>query len=295
VRNAEQEQQGSQRRATVVLVNGELRGAVDSRGNRPMDMEVLVGPAKARMISPEHGTARFRVSSAAHRPSVVSVFEGTAEVSTPEGTVSVAANTYVSVSASGALDGPKPLPPVPEPSAPRAAEVRLFRRTEAEIRFAWSQRERPDAYHLVVATDPRFESIVYDGRPQSPEFLHGNLKAGRYYWHVSAVRDGAESEFTRARRLDLVRDTEPPALRVDFPESDAEQAQIVVQGTTEPGATVYVAGKTVRVDAHGRFEAAVDLQRGVNLLVVEAVDAAGNFAYASHMVTAKLEATKRPS
>jgi hypothetical protein len=51
----------------------------------------------------------------------------------------------------------------------------------------------------------------------------------------------------------------------------------------------------VPVDENGRFEASVELQRGINLLVVEAVDAAGNVAYASQMVTGKFESTKRPS
>jgi hypothetical protein len=147
----------------------------------------------------------------------------------------------------------------------------------------------------VVAADPKFEDVVCDWQTPTPEFVQGHLKAGRYYWRVAAVRGGAESDFSPARRIDLKLDAHPPALHVEFPSSDATEASVIVHGTTDPGVSVYVAGKRVIVDAEGHFTTSVVLQHGVTLLVVEAVDAAGNVAYASQMVTAKREVTKRPS
>jgi hypothetical protein len=260
-----------------------------------MEMQVEVGPATARVLSPARGPARFRIAAAANKPSIVSVFDGGAEVTSPRGTVSVGPNMYVSVDASGTIDAPKPLPSIPEPSEPDAGEIRHFRGADAEVRFAWSQRDQPDAYHLVVAADPKFDDVYYDWQTPTAEFVQGHLKAGRYYWRVSAVRGGAESDFSPVRRIDLKPDAHPPALHVEFPSSDATEPSVIVRGTTDPGVSVYVAGKRVVVDAEGHFTTSVVLQHGVNLLVVEAVDPAGNVAYASQMVTGKREVTKRPS
>ena len=45
--------------------------------------------------------------------------------------------------------------------------------------------------------------------------------------------------------------------------------------------------------ASGEFEVALALRRGINVVVVEAVDAAGNVAYASELVNAKFERRTR--
>jgi len=60
-----------------------------------------------------------------------------------------------------------------------------------------------------------------------------------------------------------------------------------VKGTTEPGASLLVAGKTVETDGKGRFESIVPLKRGINMVVVESSDAAGNTAYRSLRVDGK--------
>lgn len=295
VRESQRDEETKHMRASVVLVHGELRGTVDPSGTQAMDLNVVVGPATARLVSPAGGHTRFRIAATANRPSIVSVFAGGAEVTSGAQTVSFGANMYVSIDSDGAISDPKPLPPIPHPISPAVGEARRFRRAETEVHFTWSQRERPDGYHLTVASDPGFERIAYEGRPRSTEFVHGHLKAGRYYWRVSAFRSGAESDFSPARSLDLTSDAHAPKLHVEFPETDPDTQQIVLRGESEPGVTVFVAGRSVSADAKGRFEVPVDLQRGVNVLVVEAMDAAGNFAYASRMVTAKFEITKRSS
>jgi hypothetical protein len=53
----------------------------------------------------------------------------------------------------------------------------------------------------------------------------------------------------------------------------------IVQGTTEPGATVTVNGETVEVAGDGTFKKTVALNReGWNMIVIKATDPAGNTA-----------------
>ena len=60
-----------------------------------------------------------------------------------------------------------------------------------------------------------------------------------------------------------------------------------MRGVTEPGARLFVDGRSSVAAADGSFEVAVELQRGVNVVVVEAVDVAGNVSYRSELVNAK--------
>jgi len=60
-----------------------------------------------------------------------------------------------------------------------------------------------------------------------------------------------------------------------------------LHGETDPGARVFVGKSSCAVAADGTFEAQVALSRGVQIVVVQAVDVLGNVAYASRMIAAR--------
>jgi hypothetical protein len=56
---------------------------------------------------------------------------------------------------------------------------------------------------------------------------------------------------------------------------------------TAPGASLLVAGKAVVPGEKGEFDCSVPLERGINRIVVESSDTAGNTAYRSLRVVGK--------
>lgn len=92
----------------------------------------------------------------------------------------------------------------------------------------------------------------------------------------------------------IVRDSSPPSLSVDDPQTGAEwdTPTVTVRGEAEPGSRVFVQGKPVSLSATGQFHTAVALTPGSNTVTVEAADALGNTANTSLTVTyAPAEAT----
>jgi hypothetical protein len=120
-----------------------------------------------------------------------------------------------------------------------------------------------------------------------PSFTHGNLAAGTYYWRVSAKRRGVESGYPKVRTVRVVQSVAPPSLQAEALPVPERRDRALVRGMTAPGASLLVAGKAVVPGETGEFECLVPLERGINMIVVESSDAAGNRAYKSLRVIGK--------
>ena len=78
-------------------------------------------------------------------------------------------------------------------------------------------------------------------------------------------------------------DTTPPPLELLKPVSIG--TFYIIEGTTEPGASVFVNGEEVEVESNGHFKKLVSFSKvGQNSVVVKAVDAAGNQTVKSQTV-----------
>jgi hypothetical protein len=78
-------------------------------------------------------------------------------------------------------------------------------------------------------------------------------------------------------------DTTPPAIVVNIP-ALTNQNPITVNGQTEPGAQVTIAGTPVTVDDQGIFSATLTLSKGENEVHASTKDAAGNIRTADYQV-----------
>ena len=165
--------------------------------------------------------------------------------------------------------------------------VYTYRSAPPAIRFDWDAEEHTTGYRFSIASDRDFHNVVHDERISDSEFTHGNLREGRYYWRVASLIDEAEGAPSPPRRLDTKLDSEPPALDVAFPQHVVQTERITLRGTTEPGTRVFIREWSDTVDDSGKFEHELSLAPGVNLVVVEAMDDAGNFAYRSEIVNAR--------
>ncbi len=178
-------------------------------------------------------------------------------------------------------------PPVPEtlPSAPMATtpedrEVLYYRDLPPKVRFSWDAEADVEMYHFVLSRDPDFRELLVNERLREREFVYGNLKEGRYYWRVSGLVKWKESTFSEARNIFVVIDQKPPVLHVQFPQKIADKDdEVIVTGLTEPNADLFIQSKPVPIDKGGGFRYVLRVQPGMNVIVVEAMDAAGNVAY----------------
>ena len=72
-----------------------------------------------------------------------------------------------------------------------------------------------------------------------------------------------------------------------LPPPTTKENRFRLAGRTEPGARVLVGGERVPTNEAGEFEYDLQLRPGINLVVVQAVDPAGNVSFRSQMVNLK--------
>ena len=101
--------------------------------------------------------------------------------------------------------------------------------------------------------------------------------------------DGKNADiFSRTRRIVLNNDKTPPKLDVEFPENIVYRDLVAIKGTTEPENTIYIDNRPVTVDAKGNFVLELKLKYGINVIIVEASDLAGNNTYKTKLISRKL-------
>jgi len=84
----------------------------------------------------------------------------------------------------------------------------------------------------------------------------------------------------------IVQDDEAPPLEVVYPDGPVDNDSLLLMGSTEPGALVFHDEDLIPTTETGSFELRVALERGVNVVTIEAIDAAGNVTYRSQLVVA---------
>lgn len=286
LRRLEQDSQLKEKRSVLVMVEGELRGKIKAAGRDALRVEVITASAVAR-IQPsrgEGGNADFKVAVNSDQSSTITVYQGMAQVMSQGKTVRVGENQVVTVIPDQAPTSAKPVLAPPIPTTPEASGVFYYRDLPPKIDFGWQEFSGKQKYRLVLAKDPAFQDVVYDEQLSRAHFAHGNLKAGDYYWRVGGMDGWNEGRFSETRQFRIVRDREPPPLTVQPIPEDIAAGRHVLTGKTEPGAQLFVLGIPAAVAGNGEFSYGVQLQDGINVIVVEAVDAAANVAYYSQLV-----------
>lgn len=220
------------------------------------------------------------------RTTGVSAFRGRVTLSTESGSVTLGERERVVARAGAGGLGPKvKLPDPPRMLAPDDATVfDLNRRQPVTLR--WTPLKEATRYRLQIARSRLFipDSIILtDDRPR-PEATIEVQEEGSFYWRVATLGAGAVvSEWSPTRRFRVLRggrisggpDTVPPELVLSRPQVSG--TLVILSGRTEPGAALTVNGEPADVEASGAFKKVISMHReGVNVLVVRAVDGAGN-------------------
>ena len=155
---------------------------------------------------------------------------------------------------------------------------------EAVTILRWKEIPGIQKYRLQISHHPLFSNLLLDRKDvRFSNVKLPRLPEGSYYWRVSASgEEGREGAFStarkfliRSRQLRNVEDRDPPPLEIrDFLPSGP---LVIINGTTEAGATLFVNRQKVDVYEDGSFTAVVRLQKeGINRLEIQVQDAAGN-------------------
>jgi hypothetical protein len=278
-----------EKRSFMVLVDGDLRGQMAGSSQDSVYLEVATPGATIRTQSgPQaEGPVDFKISINPDQSSTITVYEGSAEVNAQGETVVVEANQATIVALNQTPQRPGLLPDPVNLKSPSGQSVYYYRDLPPKIRFAWQSTSAAAHYHFLLSRDASFYDIITDERFSDNGLSHGNLKKGTYYWKVSALVDSVEGNFSGIRQFRVVQDQTPPILKVRFPPGMLFSGRYTLRGKTEPGARVFVGGKRVKTTRKGKFEHSLKLQPGMNVIVVEAVDAVDNVAYRSQRVICK--------
>jgi hypothetical protein len=230
--------------------------------------------------------SRVGVEVAEDSATLVAAYAGRAHVTGATGqTVDLGTRQAVNAAPGGALGQQRAVPDPPVPEKP-AANALVNLDASDRVELIWRPVAGITGYELQVSRSRVFttSNIEFTNRRNANSAVVKIFRPGTYYWHVAAL--GAErlrSEWSPPRafkafagpRVEALTDTTPPKLEVERPTQMGNF--FLVQGVTEPGATVTVNAEPVDVAGDGTFKKTVALTReGWNTIVIRATDPAGN-------------------
>lgn len=149
------------------------------------------------------------------------------------------------------------------------------------VNLGWQAAEETKAtYWLEISTDKTFQHPMLSRNDLRENRFFWPLPAdGLYYWRVAAVdEEGLPGPKSVVRVLQIQKDEEAPYLVLSQPPEQAvvRDATVALAGKTEHDAVLKLADRTVTLAANGEFGLEYSLTEGLNTLVLQAVDPAGN-------------------
>lgn len=286
IRRMEKDLLFKEKRSFMVVVDGELRGQLGGGDDSGVYLEVTTPNAVARLQSrpDDQEGIEFKIDVLEDAASSVTIYSGSGEVEAQGETVTLDRNQLTRIEGESAPSQPVTLPDPVTLQTPDDGTVFPYRSLPPRVRMAWQEQGQGTSYHFLLATDRAFTDLLIDRKLDQAWFVHGNLRAGAYFWKVSSINDNGEGRFGQTRQFRLQQDQIAPLLEVQFPAEIVRKESVEVSGVTEPGVRLYVAGAAVTLEPDGTFRHDLLLKPGINVVVVEAVDGAGNISYQSQMI-----------
>jgi hypothetical protein len=269
------------RRVREELKFGELMASTQKKNVEGSYHEVAAGAVKAR----SEEASEFRVTAEEGRKNAsFDVFQGQIEVAAGGRRENVVAGERIRAANSGKLQEKEILPSVPILTAPRDQKVFILDPgQQQEIALAWDAVPGARRYQLLISDRALFTDSLYDAEREGTRAPIGEVPEGAYHWKVAAIgANGVRGPFSGARRFRVSAqkildrsDADPPDLRVT--EFVPVGTMVVVNGLTEPGATLWVDNEKIDIHDDGSFSTVVKLRReGLNDVRFVAQDSAGN-------------------
>lgn len=275
---------------TLSLPEGGFRSRIARSDNHNVKLRINLPSADilvdtARIGGGEADIAAHVEPGAADR---VAVYSGEAEVVAPSGErLTLRSNEFTEVAPDGSLTEVRALPSAAIILLPGRDATVYVSEQRPEVTFKWKRVDECAAYRLELARDADFLDELLDERITRGRFTYGNLEPGSYLWRMSCLDDaGLQGHYSDVTHFEVVEDNDAPQLDVLSPAVNAvvDGAQLEARCKTEPGVSVFINGEEAKADGR-EFARVVTLAQGVNTLVFEAIDEAGNVMYNSRLVT----------
>jgi hypothetical protein len=286
IRRMEQDLIFKEKRSYMVVVDGELRGRIGGADDEGVYLEITTPNAVTRLQNTSESDVplEFRINVEEDNASTITLFSGEAEVEAQGEIVTLEHDQMTRIDGmappSIPIDIPKPI----KLKTPTNASSFAYRSLPPKVQITWHQASNMTGYRLQLARDRKFRDMVLDERLQNSLFVHGNLHAGDYFWRVSGMRAEEEGAFSQVRHFSLIQDDKPPKLEVIFPAQTVTTPIVELTGQSEPDSHIFIAGEKIQSSPTGEFSYSLQISRGMNVIVVEAVDQAGNVSYSSEMI-----------
>lgn len=225
--------------------------------------------------------ARMSVEIRADKQSQVSVYSGQVDLDTGSQKVQVTDRKTVMISALKEITSPENLLPAPRLSAPRPLETFPSATGGVVISCVWEPVPGARAYRLEIAGDRFFDKpVVSRDDLRATAFATPSLGQGVYYVRVAGLdARGRTGDFAEPVPVRIVVDRQAPFIEIQkfVVLQSGRGREALVNGRTEPGATLSVGGRAVVVDETGYFSAVLKgLAVGQTEMEILARDRAGN-------------------
>ena len=269
------------RRVREKLNFGAIEASTQAGNVRGSYHELATDNAAARATE----AGEYRVVHAEDGPSTFSAFRGgDVEIATATRKIALSAGERIAAGRGGSLAAKEMLPAPPRLVSPQDEKVISSEDpSKTAIALSWEKVPGIAKYRLEIATDSLFAVRLHESERTGTSTTIVGPEVGSYYWRVASVSgSGNQSRFSEARRFRVTSqrirdrgDTEPPELEIT--EAVLSGPVLIVNGRTEPGATLWIDSERNEVDDDGQFYAVVKLSReGWNEITFVAQDAAGN-------------------
>jgi len=221
--------------------------------------------------------------------------KGSASVVTSTGgpPVKIAVAEKVTATPEGVLSPVKKLLMPPGILTPADNQVFLVT-ADSRVQFEWEAVPSAAGYVLQVSRSRLFTSLEINSRRQKTSASARVTAEGAFYWRVASVgADGDAGPFSAFRRFRVsggghegatAQESPAPVLRLKRPYPIGGPFYMI-EGNTDPGATVLINDEEADVEANGHFKKLVSFNKvGRNAVVVKAINAAGKQTIQSETV-----------
>jgi FecR protein len=269
---------------TISMEYGWVNLNTAQRGGR-----VTTPKAEARVGRDTEAAVSFDRSTATAR---FSAYRGDVEVTSEAGVVRKLGALEQVTQVGALLSEARSMPGAPNLLAP-VAGLETTLDGDRKLVLSWEPVAGAARYALQVSRNRLFVDNLIDVESRTTTHATLGLRAeGTFEWRVaSRLRDGLQGPWSEPRTFRVVGsthagesgDTTPPQLEID--QVQAYGNVFIVNGRTEPGATLTLNGESVAVAANGTFTKTVLVSGdGWSFLELTATDASGNVARVRHRV-----------
>ena len=248
----------------------------DSSTVRTPGSQVVVESESTTQVGVDRGQATSVVAT-----------KGTASVTSTTGgeAIRLTSGEKITSTPAGQLSPVKKLVSAPALLSPSDNQV-FQMAPNLRVVLTWDTEERANGYILQVSRSRLFSTLEINSRRQKSSAATSVTSEGAFYWRVASIGpDGDIGPFSSFRRFRVsggtkgaaaTNDTTAPMLQLNKPASIGGPFYMV-EGRTEPGATVFINDDEVAVSDDGTFKKLISFNRtGQNAIVVKAIDPAGN-------------------